>query len=125
MPRGDKTSYVDKRRRAEQIEEGCECHIVPEGEAERRASATVDKQTRGGKAVAMPPRSPRYASANKATAVETGTTPTDDAWIHELDAEAAYIDETWLKELRLRFVMTVSRRRKEVRPIASTKSPAS
>jgi plasmid stabilization system protein ParE len=50
MPRGDKSSYTDKqKRRAEHIEEGYEKRGVPEEEAERRAWATVNKETGGGK----------------------------------------------------------------------------
>ena len=50
MPRGDKSSYTDKQKRqAEHIEEGYEERGVPEDEAERRAWATVNKVTGGGK----------------------------------------------------------------------------
>ena len=50
MPRGDKSSYTDKQKRmAEHIEEGYEKRGIPENEAERRAWATVNKQTHGGK----------------------------------------------------------------------------
>src|SRR5437764_9037579 len=50
MPRGDKSSYTDKQKRqAEHIEEGYEEHGVPHKEAERRAWATVNKETGGGK----------------------------------------------------------------------------
>src|SRR5688572_15843047 len=50
MPRGDKSSYTDKqKRRAEHIDAGYEKRGVPEKEAERRAWATVNKETGGGK----------------------------------------------------------------------------
>jgi plasmid stabilization system protein ParE len=50
MPRGDKSSYTDKQKRqAEHIEEGYEKRGVSENEAERRAWATVNKETGGGK----------------------------------------------------------------------------
>lgn len=50
MPRGDKSSYTDKQKRqAEHIEEGYEKRGVPGEEAERRAWATVNKMTGGGK----------------------------------------------------------------------------
>jgi hypothetical protein len=50
MPRGDKSSYSDKQKRmAEHIEEGYEKRGTPKGEAERRAWATVNKETHGGK----------------------------------------------------------------------------
>jgi plasmid stabilization system protein ParE len=50
MPRGDKSKYTDKQKRqAEHIEEGYEQRGVSEGEAERRAWATVNKISGGGK----------------------------------------------------------------------------
>jgi plasmid stabilization system protein ParE len=50
MPRGDKSSYTGKQKRmAEHIEEGYETRGVSEDEAERRAWATVNKETHGGK----------------------------------------------------------------------------
>ncbi len=50
MPRGDKSSYTDKqKRKAEHIEEGYEKRGVSDKEAERRAWATVNKESGGGK----------------------------------------------------------------------------
>lgn len=50
MPRGDKDKYTDKQKRqAEHIEEGYEQRGVSEGESERRAWATVNKVSGGGK----------------------------------------------------------------------------
>jgi len=50
MPRGDKSSYTDKQKRqAEHIEDSYEERGVPHEEAERRAWATVNKETHGGK----------------------------------------------------------------------------
>jgi plasmid stabilization system protein ParE len=50
MPRGDKSAYTSKQKReAEHIEEGYEKRGVPEKEAARRAWATVNKSTGGGK----------------------------------------------------------------------------
>jgi hypothetical protein len=50
MPRGDKSSYTEKQlRQAEHIEEGYEERGISEDEAERRAWATVNKMTGGGK----------------------------------------------------------------------------
>lgn len=49
MPRGDKSSYTDKqKRKAEHIEEGYEDRGVSHAEAERRAWATVNKESGGG-----------------------------------------------------------------------------
>ena len=50
MPRGDKAKYTDKQKRqARHIEAGYEERGVPEKEAERRAWATVNKSSGGGK----------------------------------------------------------------------------
>src|ERR1041385_2186303 len=50
MPRGDKSSYSDKqKRRAEHIEKGYEHRGVSSKEAARRAWATVNKESGGGK----------------------------------------------------------------------------
>ena len=50
MPQGDKDKYTGKqKRKAEHIEEGYEDRGVSKGEAERRAWATVNKESGGGK----------------------------------------------------------------------------
>lgn len=50
MPQGDKSSYTDKQKRqAEHIESGYERRGLPKKEAERRAWATVNAETGGGK----------------------------------------------------------------------------
>ena len=50
MPRGDKSSYTDKqKRKAGHIAEGYEDRGVGKEEAERRAWATVNKESGGGK----------------------------------------------------------------------------
>ena len=49
MPQGDKSSYTDKqKRKAAHIEEGYEDRGVSHKEAERRAWATVNKESGGG-----------------------------------------------------------------------------
>jgi plasmid stabilization system protein ParE len=93
MPRGDKSAYTDKQKRqAEHIEESYESRGVSEKEAEKRAWATVNKETgggnksgsgrgkkdtnvsakaggkRGGAASAARPAAARSASAKKAAA---------------------------------------------------------
>ncbi len=93
MPRGDKSKYTDKQeRKADHIAEGYEASGVPEDEAERRAWATVNKESGGGnksgsgrgkpdtnvsakkggrlggKAAASRPAAERSASATKAAA---------------------------------------------------------
>jgi hypothetical protein len=50
MPRGSKAKYSSKQKRqAEHIEEGYESRGLPKRESERRAWATVNKMTGGGK----------------------------------------------------------------------------
>jgi general stress protein YciG len=91
MPRGDKSAYSDKQKRqAEHIEEEYKRRGVGEKEAERRAWATENKISgggrksgsgqgksddrsvyhkagrKGGKAAAARPKSERRASARKA-----------------------------------------------------------
>jgi hypothetical protein len=93
MPRGDKSKYTDKqKRKAEHIEEGYKERGLPRKEAERRAWATVNKESGGGnksgsgrgvpdtkvaskrggelggKAAASRPAAERSASAKKAAA---------------------------------------------------------
>ncbi len=69
MARGDKGKYTDKQKRqAEHIEEGYEGRGVSEKEAERRAWATVNKMTGGGKKAG----SGRGKKVNKAPAKKGG-----------------------------------------------------
>ena len=70
MPRGDKSKYTEKQKRqAEHIEEGYEERGLSEDEAERRAWATVNKMTGGGK---KPGGSGRGQKMNKAPAKKGG-----------------------------------------------------
>lgn len=70
MPRGDKSKYTEKQKRqAERIEEGYEKRGVSENEAERRAWATVNKMTGGGK---KPGGSGRGKGMNTAPAKKGG-----------------------------------------------------
>jgi hypothetical protein len=70
MPRGDKSKYTDKQKRqAEHIEEGYEERGVGEKEAKRRAWATVNDMTGGGK---KPGGSGRGKGMNKAAAKKGG-----------------------------------------------------
>jgi plasmid stabilization system protein ParE len=69
MPHGDKSAYTDKQKRqAEHIEESYETRGVPEDEAEKRAWATVNKMTEGGKKSG----SGRGHSVNKTSARQGG-----------------------------------------------------
>lgn len=69
MPRGDKSSYTDKQKRqAEHIEEGYEKRGVSKKEAEKRAWATVNAETGGGKKSG----SGRGKKTNKAPAKKGG-----------------------------------------------------
>ncbi len=102
MPRGDKSSYTGRQKRmAEHIEQGYENRGVDKDEAERRAWATVNKETHGGEksgagvgqaenhaparkggriggaAQAARPKSARSASAKKAAATRSGKTKSE------------------------------------------------
>ncbi|HEY1382305.1 MAG TPA: plasmid stabilization protein [Dongiaceae bacterium] len=69
MPRGDKSAYSGKQKRqAEHIEKGYERRGVSEGEAERRAWATVNRMTGGGRKSG----SGRGTKTNKAPARKGG-----------------------------------------------------
>lgn len=69
MPRGDKSSYSSKQKRqAREIEKGYERRGVSTPEAERRAWATVNKMTGGGKKAG----SGRGKRVNKAPARKGG-----------------------------------------------------
>src|SRR5262245_6294429 len=67
MPQGDKSSYTDKQKRqAEHIEEGYEKRGTSHKEAERRAWATVNKESGGGKKSGSGRGKPEsYASSRK------------------------------------------------------------
>ena len=70
MPRGSKEKYTEKQKRqAEHIEEGYESRGVNEHEAEKRAWATVNKMTGGGK---RPGGSGRGKPLNKEPAKKGG-----------------------------------------------------
>jgi plasmid stabilization system protein ParE len=71
MPRGDKGAYSTKQKRqAEHIEESYERKGTSKKEAERRAWATVNKQTGGGNKSGSGRKraSSKRASAKKASA---------------------------------------------------------
>jgi plasmid stabilization system protein ParE len=69
MPRGDKSKYSEKQKRqAEHIEEGYESRGTSKKEAERRAWATVNAMTGGGKKSG----SGRGKGTNKAPAEKGG-----------------------------------------------------
>ena len=69
MPRGDKSAYTEKQKRqARHIEEGYVERGVPEEEAEKRAWATVNAMSGGGKKSG----SGRGKAINKAPAQKGG-----------------------------------------------------
>jgi hypothetical protein len=70
MPRGEKSKYTNKQKRqAEHIEEGYEDRGTPKNEAERRAWATVNKMTHGGR---KPGGSGRGTKTDKSAAKKGG-----------------------------------------------------
>jgi hypothetical protein len=70
MARGDKSKYSEKQKRqAEKIEKGYKDRGIPADEAARRAWATVNKMTGGGK---RPGGSGRGKKVNRAPAKKGG-----------------------------------------------------
>jgi len=66
MPRGDKSTYTGKQKRqAEHIEKGYEHRGVAKSEAERRAWATVNAETGGGKKSGSGRGKPENRSASR------------------------------------------------------------
>ena len=75
MPRGDKSSYTSKQKRqAGDIERNYERKGISKAEAERRAWATVNKTSGGGKKSGSGKKSSAKKSPSKKTvAKKTGT----------------------------------------------------
>jgi hypothetical protein len=74
MPQGDKSAYTSKqKRRAEHIEEGYSKRGVSKGEAKRRAWATVNKESGGGKKSGSGRGKPENRSASKKGGRKGGT----------------------------------------------------
>jgi plasmid stabilization system protein ParE len=66
MPQGDKRAYTDKQKRqAEHIEDGYEKRGLAKDEAERRAWATVNKDSGGGRNSGPGRKSTRSEAARK------------------------------------------------------------
>jgi len=73
MPRGDKSSYTNKQKRqAEHIEEGYKKRGVSSKTAAKRAWATVNKTTGGGKKGKAAKKAPRKAARKKAAKKSSG-----------------------------------------------------
>jgi len=71
MPKGDKSSYTSKQKRqAQHIESGYKRRGMSSGEAERRAWATVNKETGGGKKGGA--RTKRSSSTSRSTSSRQG-----------------------------------------------------
>jgi len=68
MPRGDKSKYTSKQKRqAEHIEESYQTRGVSRNEAERRAWATVNSESGGGKKSGSGRAKPASAASRKIT----------------------------------------------------------
>lgn len=77
MPRGSKDAYTDKQKRmAEHIEDSYESRGTSDKEAERRAWATVNKETGGGRKSGSGRKSATKNSGSKSAAKKTGTRKT-------------------------------------------------
>lgn len=83
MARGDKSAYTDKQKRmAEHIEEGYEERGVSTEEAERRAWATVNKETGGGRAT-------REGRIHTEERIDAGSAPRLSEAEHQKRSESA------------------------------------
>lgn len=114
MPRGSKDKYTDKqKRKAEHIEESYQAKGVPEGEAEARAWATVNKQSGGGERSGGSGRkkSPaakaddRKESANRAVATKRGVPRSRSAGSPDEKTRAQLMEEARAKDIRGRSTM--------------------
>lgn len=77
MPRGDKSSYTSKQKRqAEHIEEGYQDRGVGRSEAARRAWATVNKETGGGRKAGSGRGSAKSAATSRKTSPRTKSSST-------------------------------------------------
>ena len=74
MPRGSKAKYTGKQdRKADHIAKGYEASGIPHKEAERRAWATVNKESGGGKKSGSGRGKPENRSASKKGGRKAGT----------------------------------------------------
>ena len=96
MPRGDKSKYTDKqKRKAEHIAEGYEERGTSEKEAKRRAWATVNKETGGGKKSGSGRGHPvSHASSKKGGAASASRSAA------QRSASAGRISSSWPNHLR-------------------------
>lgn len=116
MSRGSKDKYTDKqKRKAEHIEESYEKKGVPEGKAEARAWATVNKQSGGGersggsgkKKPAEAKQSDRKESARRAAKTREGHPRTSKA------SHGAQTVDSLMKEARAKNIPGRSKMRKQ------------
>lgn len=91
MPQGDKSAYTQKQKRqARHIEEGYEDKGVPEKEAAKRAWATVNKTTGGGKKSGSGRgKTENHASEKKGGKAGGSSTATRSAHARSLSAQKA------------------------------------
>jgi plasmid stabilization system protein ParE len=74
MPRGDKSAYTDKQQRqAEHIEESYEKRGTSKEEAERRAWATVNKSSGGGKKSGSGKKASKKGGSKKSSSKKGGS----------------------------------------------------
>lgn len=114
MPQGSKDKYTDKQKRtAEHIEDSYKAKGVPEGEAEARAWATVNKQSGGGERAGGSGRekSPRAKaddrkeSAHRAVATKQGVPRSGSATGRNDKTRAQLLDEARAKGIPGRSAM--------------------
>lgn len=110
MPRGSKDKYSEKqKRKAEHIEDSYEEKGVPKEEAEKRAWATVNKQSGGGERAGSGKNKSnndksraRKDSAKRAVATKKGVSRKDSL---ELETKASLMEKARSRNIRGRSTM--------------------
>lgn len=110
MSQGDKDKYTDKqKRKAEHIEDSYKAKGVADDEAEKRAWATVNKQSGGGEAggsgehkSSVAKHKSQQSSAKRAAATRRGISRRDSA---SLETKADLMQKAKSKNIRGRSTM--------------------
>lgn len=113
MARGDKDKYSDKqKRKAEHIEDSYEEKGVPKKEAEKRAWATVNKQSGGGERSGSgahtsekTKRAARKDSANKAVASQQGISRKKSSNVESKETKESLLKKARAKNIAGRSTM--------------------
>ena len=115
MARGDKDKYsAEQKRKAEHIENSYESKGIPKKEAEKRAWATVNKQSGGGEIHGgsgtqkseLAKTSARKDSANKAAATKHGISRDEQLRKESEETKSSLLKKARDKDIRGRSTMS-------------------